>query len=145
MRRMIMIACALALAAIGLTRGQSSKPAQSDIVPMDKATVEHGRYIVHQVAMCVQCHTPRDERGDLVMGRLLRGARMPVGSPFPRKEWCFETPQIAGLPGWSDAEAVKLLMTGQDYRGYTPRPPMPPFRMTRQDAEAVVAYLRSLR
>ena len=70
---------------------------------------------------------------------------MPVRSPFAQQEWCFETPRIAGLPGWSDAEAVRFLMTGRDYRGYQPRPPMPPFRMTRADAESVVAYLRSLR
>jgi mono/diheme cytochrome c family protein len=145
MRRMFIIVGALALTVIGLTRAQSSKPAEKGNISKDAAAVQHGKYIVHHVAMCIECHTPRDERGDLVMGRLLRGARMPVSSPFPRKVWCFETPQIAGLPGWSDPEAVRFLMTGQDYRGYTPRPPMPPFRMSRQDAEAVVAYLRTLR
>ncbi len=131
------------LVLIGMVIAQQTRPASRTAAGSDR--VEHGRYLVHHVAMCVECHTPRTERGELVMGRLLQGARMPVGSPFPGQEWCFETPRIADLPGWSDAEAVRFLMTGLDYRGYPARPPMPQFRLSREDAEAVVAYLRTLR
>ncbi len=107
--------------------------------------VGRGAYLVNQVAMCVQCHTPRDANGDLERTRLLQGAPIPVQSPFPNKKWAFRAPAIAGLPGWSDEDAIALLTTGQRLNGYMPNPPMPPFRMSRQDAEAVVAYLRSLR
>ncbi len=107
--------------------------------------VVRGAYLVNQVAMCVQCHTPRDANGDLERTRLLQGAPIPVQSPFPNKKWAFRAPAIAGLPGWSDEDAISLLTTGQRLNGYMPNPPMPPFRMSRQDAEAVVAYLRSLR
>jgi hypothetical protein len=41
-------------------------------------------------------------------------------------------------------DAERLLQTGKSARGYVPRPPMPPFRMTQEDAAAVVAYLKSL-
>jgi mono/diheme cytochrome c family protein len=41
-------------------------------------------------------------------------------------------------------DAERLLQTGKSTRGYVPRPPMPPFRMTQEDAAAVVAYLKSL-
>jgi len=37
-----------------------------------------------------------------------------------------------------------LLTTSVWRNGKTPRPPMPRFHMTREDAEAVVAYLKSL-
>jgi len=37
------------------------------------------------------------------------------------------------------------LETGELDNRTPPQPPMPPFRMTRDDAEAVVAYLKSLR
>ena len=50
---------------------------------------------------------------------------------------------IAGLPGFTDAQIIALLTEGQATDRNPPRPPMPPFRMSRQDAEAIVAYLRS--
>jgi len=59
-------------------------------------------------------------------------------------QWAFEAPKIAGLPGWTADDAVRLLETGRSAKGYVPRPPMPPFRMTSEDAAAVVAYLQAL-
>ena len=106
--------------------------------------VERGRYLVHHVAMCVQCHTPRDARGKLLELRLLQGAPVPVSSPFP-EDWAFRAPWLAGLPGRSEDDLVHLLRTGIVPRtGRPPDPPMPPFRMTEEDARAVAAYLKSL-
>lgn len=70
---------------------------------------------------------------------------MPVDSPYPNRQFAFHAPALAGLPGWTVSDAVTFLQTGERPGGIAPRPPMPPFRMTRQDAEAVVAYLKSLR
>jgi mono/diheme cytochrome c family protein len=107
--------------------------------------VERGRYIVHNVAMCIYCHTPRQPDGTLDRQRLLTGAPMPVSSPFPAQEWAFRAPALAGLPGgWSEAELVTFLSTGERPGGHRIRPPMPPFQLTQQDAEAVAAYLKSL-
>jgi mono/diheme cytochrome c family protein len=106
--------------------------------------VARGRYLVHHVAMCVQCHTPRDANGELDQTRLLKGAPIPVASPFPTQRWAFSAPAIAGLPGFSDEDEISLLTTGRRPGSAAPKPPMPPFRLTREDAEAVVAYLRSL-
>ena len=103
-----------------------------------------GRYLVHDVAMCVQCHTPRDASGALDETRLLKGAPVPVSSPFPTQQWAFSAPAIAGLPGFADEDEIALLTTGRRLGTPAPKPPMPPFRLTREDAEAVVAYLRSL-
>ena len=107
--------------------------------------VPRGSYLVNYVAMCVQCHTPRDAAGTLDHTQLLKGAPIPVRSPFPNQTWAFAAPAIAGLPGWTSEGAIILLTTGRRIDGSAPRPPMPPFRLTREDAEAVVAYLRSLR
>jgi len=104
-----------------------------------------GSYLVGHVAMCVQCHTPRGANGDLDRARLLNGAPIPVRSPFPNQTWAFAAPAVAGLPGWAIEDAVTLLTTGRRLNGYMPKRPMPAFRLTREDAEAVVAYLRSLR
>lgn len=107
--------------------------------------IAHGKYLVMHVAMCVYCHTPRNEQGELDQSRLLQGAPMPLASPFPSQTWAFEAPKIAGLPGgWTEADLSQLLQTGRGPRGMSPRPPMPPFRMTQEDAAAVAAYLKSL-
>ena len=106
----------------------------------------HGEYLVKQVAMCVQCHSPRNERGDLDEQRLFQGAPIPVKSPWTRQEWAPQAPSLAGLPGgWNEDQLANFLMTGQDINGRGPRRPMPPFRMNREDAQAVAAYLKSLR
>ena len=107
--------------------------------------VARGEYLVNNVAMCVQCHTPRDERGELERSKLLQVAPVPVVSPYPNDQWAFTAPRIAGLAPWTEEQIVTLLTTGARPTGERPKPPMPPFRMTRDDAEAVVAYLKSLR
>jgi mono/diheme cytochrome c family protein len=110
-----------------------------------QASVERGMYIVHHVAMCIYCHTPKDAEGQLDNQQLLQGAPMPVESPFPRVKWAFQAPKIAGLPGgWTEKDLVRFLQTGSTPTGRTPQPPMPPFRMNEEDARAVAAYLRSL-
>lgn len=108
------------------------------------AGLERGKYLVHHVAMCVQCHSPRNEQGELDDTRLLQGAPIPVPAPFPDMPWAVQAPDIAGLAGLSDEEEISVLTTGARTTGESPRPPMPPFRMTREDAAAVVAYLKSL-
>ena len=111
--------------------------------PPDDA-VSRGRYIAQHVAMCVQCHSPRDPAGNLVTARLFHGAPIPVRSPFAAQDWALRAPHIAGLPGYTQEQAVRLLTEGVTASGGTPRPPMPPFRMQREDAEAVAAFLKSL-
>lgn len=111
----------------------------------DQSSIERGMYIVHHVAMCVYCHTPKDADGRLDDRQLLAGAPIPVESPFRRVKWSFQAPKIAGLPGgWTEGDLVRFLQTGVTPTGRTPQPPMPPFRMNEEDARAVAAYLKSL-
>jgi mono/diheme cytochrome c family protein len=107
--------------------------------------LQRGAYIVNEVAMCVQCHTPRTPSGELIRQRLLQGAPVPLESPWAGRRWAIRAPHIAGLPGFSGPDMVHLLTTGSRPDGRKPDPPMPSFRLTKQDAEAVVAYLRSLK
>ncbi|HUO13747.1 MAG TPA: hypothetical protein VMX38_02080 [Verrucomicrobiae bacterium] len=60
------------------------------------------------------------------------------------ENWPLQAPRIAGNPPGTDAELVKLLTTGIWRDGRPLREPMPQFRMSMDDAQAVVAYLRSL-
>jgi mono/diheme cytochrome c family protein len=108
--------------------------------------VARGAYLVTHVAMCVQCHSPRNDQGELDTSQLLQGARMPVASPYAAFMFAVSAPKLAGLPaGFHEDDLVKLLTTGRDHRGRVPRPPMPPFLMTEADARAVAAYLKTLR
>ena len=103
-----------------------------------------GEYIVNNVANCVQCHTPRSSDGELDRVRLLQGAPIPLASPWPNRRWAVRAPHIAGLPGFQEEDVVSVLTKGARLNGRKPQPPMPQFRLTGEDARAVVAYLRSL-
>ncbi len=114
---------------------KSSKPA---------GNVAHGKYLVNQVGMCVDCHSPRNEKGQLIEEKALQGAPI-MFNPAVEMPWAGTAPPIAGMDGWTDAQAIKFFTTGVDKDGKQPRPPMPPYRFSKSDAAAVVAYLRSLK
>ncbi|MGB7600942.1 MAG: cytochrome c [Candidatus Sulfotelmatobacter sp.] len=104
-----------------------------------------GQYIVEDLSRCGQCHTPRDSNGVPDRSRWLQGAPVWLKSAEPVEDWPLQAPRIAGaLPG-TDAEMVTLLTTGIWRSGTYLRPPMPQFRMSRQDAESVIAYLKSVK
>jgi mono/diheme cytochrome c family protein len=108
--------------------------------------IGRGKYIVEYVALCVECHTPRDENGILKPTEYLKGAPVPVKTPpYPQMKWALKAPAIAGLPGYTEEESIHLLMDGLTRDRRRPDPPMPRYRLNRADAEAVVAYLKSLR
>lgn len=141
--RAALVATAALLASLG---GPARMSTAQDAAPGTAAQgdVERGRYLTHSVAMCVQCHSPRNADGTLDETRLFQGAAVPLRSPFPRVEWAMQAPSIAGLVSFDAADELSVLTTGRRRDGYTPKPPMPPFRLSEEDARAVIAYLRSL-
>ncbi len=131
-----------------LAYGQARTVRQASIQPPSKPSsamnrLERGEYLAHHVAQCVQCHSPRDARGNLVEGKYFWGALIPTEAPF-RQVWAFRAPPLAGLVGYGASGLVELLTTGRSPNGRYPLPPMPSFRLTRGDAEAIAAYLESL-
>ncbi len=107
--------------------------------------VARGRHIVENVAMCVDCHTPHLPDGRLDPDKALQGSPLPFAPTVPMP-WANTAPALAGLPTYPDDEAaIKFLTSGQTNHGAAPRPPMPSYRMSRDEAKAVVAYLRSLK
>ena len=145
-RSAVLVMLAVMLALLGrVAAAQEAGERPSGRRAGEGSPVERGKYLVHDVAMCVMCHTPHTADGRLVSERLLQGSPMPVSSPFPRQRWAFRAPALAGLGGFSEEAIVTLLQTGARPGGETPEPPMPPFRMTEEDARAVAAYLKSLR
>jgi hypothetical protein len=106
--------------------------------------LEHGRYLVESVAMCIECHSGRDDQGNILSSRLFLGGPIPFAPPWPN-DWAMRAPRNRGLPGYTDALALRLLTQGAIGRdGQQLRRPMPRFHMTVQDATDVITYLRSL-
>lgn len=146
----ILFSCAVLLATAPSRAQQPQRPPRQGTVPPPSAyrtapgNAEHGRYIVEHVAFCIECHSPRDEEGNILRGREFTGAPIPFRPPW-HTDWADRAPRNRGLPGYTPELAVRLLMEGAiDRQDRQLRPPMPPFRMRRQDAADVVAYLTSL-
>ncbi len=112
--------------------------------PNESRRIARGRYLVEDVSMCGDCHTPLTANGQPNRQRWLDGAQLGF-KPLHPMPWFAKSPRIAGLPGLTKREAVKLLETGLLPNGQRLLPPMPQFRFSHRDAEAVVAYLESLK
>ena len=114
-------------------------------VSKQEAQIARGEYLVKAIGQCGDCHTPLTPMGTFVMDKWLQGKKLEFGPLVPIPGWADTSPNIAGLPGWDTEKAVQFLMTGLTPNGQPARPPMPVYKMNRADAEAVVAYLKSLK
>ena len=148
--RLRYFALCAAVAAFALLAG-GSRPVQAQAAKSGASSaaatgdVARGKYIVEDVAMCGNCHTPRLGDGQLDRTRWLAGASNPFLPAQPRAEWPINAPRLAGTPPTTNEGMITLLTTAVWIDGKPLKDPMPHFHMTRADAEAVVAYLRSLR
>jgi hypothetical protein len=137
------------LAALALLTSKGPNPfAASQVIAQSAGNSEQvarGKYIVEDVAMCGTCHTPRLADGQLDRSRWLAGAPVPYLPAQPVSHWPINAPRLAGTPPTSNEGMITLLTTAVWIDGKPLDDPMPHFHMTRPDAEAVVAYLRSLR
>lgn len=130
----------LTMAAIG-----TSLAATQPLYAQDPSEIGRGRYLVNNVAMCGECHTPKIKNNQPDRDHWLKGALLHFHPGKPMPWFATYAPPIAGLPaGWSQAQVARFLQTGVTPGGIPPRAPMPPYRMDRSDAEAVAAYLHSL-
>lgn len=123
-----------------------------NIVRPDPALVARGEYLVEHVIACGECHTPRDTQGRPDETRKLAGAPLfadlvpgvdSLGAiPVPNL-----TPHATGLLAWTDEEIRAAILDGRDEDGDALFPIMPYWvfhNLTRDDADAIVAYLRSI-
>lgn len=117
--------------------------AQQDAPLTGQALVERGDYLVNNVVLCGDCHTPRDQNMAPIEARRLQGSELPPSGP--PEIFATIAPAIAGGPvNYTEEQFVSFLQTGIRPDGSHPRPPMPPYRLNEEDAQAVSAYIRSL-
>lgn len=111
--------------------------------------VERGRYLV-DITQCSSCHTPGALYGKF--NPALRLAGSDTGYEMPGLG-IFYGPNLTpdpetGLGNWSEAEIAAAITTGVTPGGRTLVPAMPSrsfAKMSKDDALAIAAYLKSLR
>ena len=143
----LLVVAACAVLVIGHSRLLSAQEAHKAVRALpniNSDVVARGKYIVEDVAMCGTCHTPRMANGELDRDRWLAGAPVPYLPAQSWPDWPTVAPRLFGLPPTSNAGMLTLLTTGVWITGKPLRDPMPKFHLTRSDAEAVLAYLKSL-
>lgn len=140
---------ALGAVCLAFATSSTTLAAPIDAAPPLRAASERdplltrGRYLVENVGLCADCHTPRNEKGQFVTKDWMMGT--PLGfKPLMPMPWAPAAPQLAGLPTMSEAQAITFMQTGKRPDGSSPLPPMPEYRFNAADAKAVVAYLKSL-
>ncbi|MGD0361956.1 MAG: c-type cytochrome [Bryobacteraceae bacterium] len=133
------------IVAAGVSLGQTKHETTvaSDTVRGSEAAAR-GKYIVEDVAMCEQCHTRRTANGEADRGNWLMGGPLQIRPTYPAPDWALKVPRIAGEPPGTRDDFIRLLTTGIARTGKPPLPPMHQYHMTREDAEAVYAYLKTL-
>lgn len=112
------------------------------------ARVERGEYLSHHVAGCVHCHGARD--WSKYAAPLIPGTEGRGGAEFPLGDaGTLRAPNItpAGIGDWTDGELLRAMTEGvsRDGSPLFPLMPYPNYRqMAQEDAEAIVAYIRTL-
>ena len=123
-------------------------PVESVAHPQEGVTVEYGAYLAGPVAHCMECHTPHGPQGPMLETHAGAGGfefRGPWGvsvaanlTPHPED----------GIARYSDEELKAMITQGVHPDGKPMMPPMPYAylaKMTPEDLDAIILYLRSLK
>lgn len=111
--------------------------------PQQSGAVNRGAYLVQALGHCGECHTPRNFLGGPKRGRFLAGGKVEDGKAAPNL-----TP--TRLKQWNDAELADVLSSGLlpdgDVLGETMAEVVrnTTSQLTKEDLQALIAYLRSL-
>ncbi len=121
-------------------------PVGTVTAPPTSDKLRYGEYLA-TIGHCMECHTPRDDKGMLIRAQWGAGGQ---GIPGP---WGVSisrnlTPGPGGLKDWTDAEIAHTIRTGLDRKGQPLKPPMAFFfykNIDDADMAALITYLRSLK
>lgn len=143
--------CGLVLLAAGFGASRLSLGESAPVAPQKNAapaapqsSVDRGRYLVEDVAMCEECHTPRDTGGNLDESRRLQGAQIWIMPVHANSNWAMNAPPLAGFGEYTDEQGEAVLEKGIGPNGVPIRQPMHIYHMNHADAQSIIAYLRSL-
>jgi mono/diheme cytochrome c family protein len=113
-----------------------------------QSKVERGRYLAEEVARCQECHTPRLTDGSFDRSKWMKGAVLDIQPLQPTENWKKTAPDLTRTSRlwlkWGDLALLNYLKTGRGPGGKVSARPMPAYTFKHEDADAIVAYLRSL-
>jgi mono/diheme cytochrome c family protein len=146
----------VALAAIGVSwlalRKPAQRPAPTAKIEPTPERIARGRYLVHHVTDCLGCHSDHTldfalpiKPGTEGMGGFVFDKNL--GFPGVVAAQNITSDKETGLGNWTDGEILRAIREGVDREGNALFPMMPytGFRnLADEDAEAIVAYLRTL-
>jgi len=132
------------------------QPASFTSRPLPTDRVKYGEYLV-TMASCAECHTPRDDQGELVPSMDFAG-----GNQFAHPELGYRvrsaniTPDAdTGIGQWTEEQFINKfkgfeapddrVLTDDEQRQNTAMPWKAYAGMTREDLGAIYGYLRSLK
>ncbi len=121
-------------------------PVESVTAPEQGVTVAYGEYLAGPVAHCMECHTPMGPQGPMLDTQLGAGG-FEFHGPWGTSVSSNITPHEDGIAAYSDDELKAMITQGVRPDGSSMNPPMPYSflaRMTDDDLDAIVMYLRSL-
>ncbi len=131
------------LALLATTLGVGMLPGQ------DAAKVARGKYLVEEVGKCQECHTPRLDNGEFDKTKWMKGAVLNFAPIKPVQGWHKTSPDLTPegrlWERWTPDGIKKYMQTGLNPKGKPADAPMPTYKLTPEDADAVVEYLKTLK
>ena len=125
-------------------------PAENISIQSTPEKVERGKYLSNHVTGCVECHAERDfskYAGPVRPESLGKGGENFGDPETPVRVLYSKNITPAGIGSWTDGEVLRAFTVGvnKDGEPLFPIMPYPRYaRLSREDAEAIVVYLRTL-
>lgn len=133
-----------------ITKFKPNIPIEEVKIEYTPERIERGKYIAHNVAQCIDCHSTRD--WSRFSGPIVPGSEGKGGEAFDQKSGfpgAYYAPNITpyNLKGWSDGELFRAITAGVSKDGRALFPVMPYLsfgKMDREDIYSIIAYIRNL-
>jgi len=129
---------------------------QGTAAPVSRDLLARGSYLVNAVAACVNCHSPKDERGRPTAENTLSGGG-PGGVSFVSPAFAVApaniTPDVdTGIGFWTEEDIKRAILEGvRPAHDRLPNVPLAPVMyknyfqaLLPRDLDAIVAYIRSV-
>lgn len=133
-----------------ITKFKPNIPIEEVKIEYTSERIERGRYLAHNVAQCIDCHSTRD--WSRFSGPIIPGTEGKGGEVFDQKigfPGKYYAPNLTPyhLRDWSDGELFRAITSGVSKDGRPLFPVMPYLsfgKMDREDIYSIIAYIRSL-
>jgi hypothetical protein len=125
-------------------------PAENVTIQATPETIARGEYLSKHVTGCVECHAERDftkYAAPVKPGTLGKGGQQFGDPESPIRVLYSKNITPMGLGTWTDGQVLRAFASGvnKDGEPLFPLMPYPRYaRLCREDAEAIIAYLRTL-